>query len=91
MYYVYILRSLGSNKHYVGSTTKPVEERLSEHNSGSNKWTKAHRPLKLVYYENFICKEDCLHREKFLKSGIVNRVVRAIVKEFDGSNLTIGV
>ena len=83
MFYIYILKSLISAKSYVGFTAGSIEDRVKEHNSGGNKWTKGHKPLKLVYYESFICRQDAVNRELFLKSGIGNRVVKAIIQEFD--------
>ncbi|VVA44265.1 conserved hypothetical protein [Candidatus Roizmanbacteria bacterium] len=82
MFYVYLLKSIKSEKSYVGFTEKQVEERLGEHNQGSNKFTKANRPFILIYYEKFYCKQDAIYRENFLKSGIGNRLVKIIMREF---------
>ena len=82
MFYVYILSSIKSGKSYVGFTEKEVRERLEEHNQGSNKFTKAEKPFKLIYYESYYCKQDAIHREKFLKSGVGNKLVKIILKEF---------
>lgn len=82
MYFVYILSSKKSNKTYVGYTSKIVGKRLAEHNIGSNKWTSANKPFCLIYYESYYCKEDALHREKFLKSGIGNKLVKLIKDNF---------
>jgi predicted GIY-YIG superfamily endonuclease len=69
MYTVYVLKSLKNGKRYVGSTAKSPEQRLKEHNEGSNKWTRANRPFELVYQEQLSDKTDCLKREHVLKSG----------------------
>jgi len=82
MFIVYVLVSLKTGKPYVGVTSKKPTERLKEHNEGHNQWTKGQRPLKLVYYEQYICKEDAYLRESFLKSGIGNRLIKIIIKEF---------
>ena len=82
MYYVYILQSLINNSSYVGSTSKKITDRLSEHNFGQNKWTRKYKPYKLVYHESYYCKKDALHREKFLKSGIGNKLVKLIIDNF---------
>jgi predicted GIY-YIG superfamily endonuclease len=42
-YYVYILKSLNSNKKHIGISKHP-EKRLNEHNSGDSKFTKGFRP-----------------------------------------------
>lgn len=86
MFNVYILISLKSKKSYVGYTEKEVYLRLKEHNEGHNKWTMVNRPFKIIYYESYFCKKDALHRELFLKSGVGNRVVKAIVREFGEYN-----
>lgn len=82
MFYVYILKSLRTDKTYVGSTNKNVIDRLKEHNQGSNQWTKQNKPFKLIYYESLVCKTCALHREKFLKSGVGNKIVQLIVGKF---------
>lgn len=80
MYYIYFLRSLKNNKTYVGYTSKDPKIRLTEHNSGSNSFTGANGPFKLVYYENYICKEDAQKREKFYKTGIGKKIKKTIIE-----------
>ena len=75
MYTVYFLRSRRSKKIYTGMTSRSIEVRLTEHNSGSSKWSAGHRPLELLYFEKYECKRDALAREVFFKSGF-GRVVR---------------
>jgi putative endonuclease len=82
MYFVYILKSLISNKSYVGFTSKSVDQRLKEHNIGSNIWTRKYKPYKLVYYESYYCKKDVLHREYFFKSGVGNKLVKLIIDNY---------
>ena len=53
-----------------------------QHNVGSNKWTKANGPFKLVYYESFACKTDSLMRERFYKIGIGKQIKKLIVDNF---------
>ncbi|MFC1645712.1 GIY-YIG nuclease family protein [Candidatus Omnitrophota bacterium] len=69
MCYVYVLRSKRNNKRYIGSTSKDIQHRLSEHNSGSNQWTRQNGPFMLVYAEDFIGIKEARQKEKFLKSG----------------------
>lgn len=68
MYYVYILKSLTDNNIYTGYTSN-LELRLEQHNSGTVKSTRYRHPLKLVYYEAYLSKDDATKREKYLKSG----------------------
>ncbi len=81
-YFVYILKSAVNGKLYVGSTSGTVEKRLEQHNIGSNKWTKANGPFKLIYYELFVCKTDALLREKFYKTGVGKQIKSIIAKNF---------
>ena len=83
MYFVYILKSQVNDKTYVGSTSVNVDKRLAQHNLGTNKWTKANGPFKLVYYESYTCKTDSLLREKFYKSGIGKQIKDIIIRNFN--------
>lgn len=79
MYHVYFAKSPKTGEVYVGATSKEPLQRMNEHNSGNNKWTKANGPFNLIYYEEYLCKEDAFLREKFYKSGIGKKVKHAIV------------
>ena len=68
--YVYFLKSLNKRRWiYVGSTIN-LNKRLKEHNAGKCKSTKGHRPLKLLYLEEFDSIERARKREKYFKTGI---------------------
>jgi len=67
VYFVYILRSIAKNKFYIGSSEDLVN-RLQYHNSGKVKSTKAYKPWKIIYTENFDNKSEALKREKQIKS-----------------------
>jgi len=69
MFTVYILRSLKNGKRYVGSTGKSANERLVEHNDGSNSWTRINSPFILIYTEEYPTITEARKRELFLKSG----------------------
>jgi len=80
MFTVYILISKKNGKRYVGVTGKSVIDRLGEHNSGSNKWTRANKPFDLAYKENYDNKTDALRRERFLKSGQGRKFLDSITR-----------
>ena len=82
MYSVYFLKSSRNGKVYVGVTGKHPNVRLCEHNSGANIWTRQNRPFILLYYEQYLCKEDALRREKFYKTGTGRKVRNAILSCF---------
>lgn len=66
MYYVYILRCK-NNALYTGWTTD-LKRRIEEHNSGKGaKFTRAYRPVKLVYYEEYDDKIVAMKREYQIK------------------------
>ena len=69
MFTVYVLKSLKNGKRYTGYTSKNPEERLREHNNGSNKFTRQNGPFLLVYSEAIENKTGAIKREQFLKSG----------------------
>ncbi len=69
VFYIYVLKSLRNGKRYVGYTKKTPLERLKEHHSGSNKWTKQNGPFMLIYQEEIANSIQARQRERFLKSG----------------------
>ena len=68
MFYVYVLRSLRDNKIYTGYTSN-LKLRIGEHLIGKVASTASRKPLKLVYYEAYLNKEDAEARENYLKGG----------------------
>lgn len=87
MFTVYFLKSIRNKKIYVGVTGKDVNERLSEHNNGSNKFTRSNKPFTLIYFEKYMCSEDARQREKFYKSGFGRKIRDLIVKYTEDKDL----
>lgn len=67
MFYTYVLRSLKDQRFYIGFTAD-LRARLEQHNDGTVNSTKHRRPLKLIYFEACLCKEDAMNREKYFKT-----------------------
>ncbi len=66
MNYTYILKCKDGSL-YTGWTNN-LERRLKDHNEGKGaKYTKARRPVELVYYETFSTKEEAMSREYAIK------------------------
>lgn len=68
MYFVYILECQDKTL-YIGITTD-LARRVDEHNgvlSGGAKYTRARRPVKIVYVEEFTNRSDAQQREYALK------------------------
>jgi putative endonuclease len=66
-YFVYVLRSVPSGKHYIGIAAD-VERRLGEHNTRSGRWTSSFKPWELVVSEEHPDRSSAAQRERFLKS-----------------------
>ena len=63
--WIYILECM-NGEYYVGSTTD-VERRLEEHQAGlGGDFTRNHRPVKLVYKEEYASIEQAFQRERQL-------------------------
>ena len=66
MNYTYILKCKDGSL-YTG-WTNDLEQRVAAHNTGKGaKYTKARRPVKLVYFEEFETKEQAMKREYAIK------------------------
>lgn len=67
MYYIYILKCADGTL-YTGSTND-LEKRVHAHNTSKTaaKYTRARRPVKLVYSEKFRTKSKALKREWKIK------------------------
>jgi putative endonuclease len=67
-YYVYILRSLKDPaKTYVGFTQR-LEDRLKEHNDGSQIYSRRYAPWERITYVAFSERKLALDFEAYLKS-----------------------
>lgn len=82
MYYVYILQTLEKPKWLYKGFTSDLQKRFKEHNAGKNFSTAPYVPLKLIYYEAYILKEDAEAREKYLKTSMGKRVIKKQLKYF---------
>jgi putative endonuclease len=67
MYYVYFIKSIPTQKLYVGYSND-LRRRLKEHNEKKGgKYTKNKGPFTLLYYEAFKSENDAKKREDALK------------------------
>lgn len=67
MYHVYILRSLKTNKYYIGSTGH-LEDRINRHNSKRSIATKRGYPWQLIFIEQYSTRSQAYRREMQIKS-----------------------
>jgi predicted GIY-YIG superfamily endonuclease len=68
MVYVYVIESISDETWYTGMALDPAK-RLIEHNNGKNRFTKGHRPWKIIYTEKHPDWKTSRFREKYLKSA----------------------
>jgi putative endonuclease len=67
---VYVLRSLRNGRHYVGFTSRRMEQRLAEHNRGyARGWSSRNGPFEVIYQEVRGSESEARAKERFLKSG----------------------
>jgi putative endonuclease len=67
MYWVYILESQLNASYYIGYTQN-LDDRLSRHNSGYEKYTKKYIHWKMIYSTSFSNRGEAMKLEKKLKS-----------------------
>ena len=66
-FYCYILEC-SDGTYYTGWSTDP-QRRLRQHNSGNGaRYTRSHRPVRLVYVEELPDKSAALKRERAIKA-----------------------
>ena len=75
LHIVYVLKSLSSQKSYVGMTIE-LDRRLAQHNAGQHSYTKRHLPWEIVYTETFKTLIEARAREKYLKSASGRRFLK---------------
>ena len=88
MYYFYMLRC-SDNSIYSGVTTDP-ERRVKEHNldnAKASKYTRAHRPVKLVYTEKHKDKKSAMRREAEVKKWPKAKKETLVTKTADPKGL----
>lgn len=78
-FYTYVLRNDTKNKFYIGAT-KDLKQRLKQHNRGLVFSTKYLRPLRLIYFESCLNKDDAYRRERYLKTGMGRRYLKNRLK-----------
>ena len=77
-YYVYVLRC-EDGSFYTGYT-KSVDKRMRLHVNGKGaRYTRMHKPKKLVYTEEFRTRAEAMRREKKVKT-MGHKEKRALIK-----------
>lgn len=74
---VYAIKSVERNYIYVGMTNN-LKRRLTEHNTGKNRSTKAYVPFNLIFQAEFENRVLAREKEKYLKSGVGKEFLRSL-------------
>mgnify|MGYP002618031233 CR=1 FL=1 len=81
MNYTYIVKCADSTL-YTG-WTNDLNKRIKAHNSGKGaKYTRARRPVELVYYERFLTRQEAMKREWEIKQLARKDKLKLIEKNF---------
>jgi len=65
-FYVYILQCCDGS--YYTGYTKNIETRMQQHQNGKGaRYTKAHRPQRVAYHEQFNTRSAAMKREREIK------------------------
>ena len=67
VFYVYIIESLATKRWYVGFTSD-LSDRLTYHNRGFNRSTKAEGPWRYVFQRSIESRNQAREFEKYLKA-----------------------
>ncbi len=78
-YYLYILKSLLSNKYYIG-TSDNAEKRLGYHNTIERGFTSRYRPWEIVFKQEFESKQLAQAAERRIKKWKSKRMIEKIIK-----------
>ncbi|MBE2219376.1 MAG: GIY-YIG nuclease family protein [Ignavibacteria bacterium] len=77
-YYVYILTNKHNKVLYTGSTDNIARRTLEHQTKKYDGFTKRYNADKLVYYEEHLCDEDAIAREKQLKEWVRKKKIDLI-------------
>lgn len=80
-FYVYVLESLKDFKRYIGYTDN-LKKRIEKHKEGLNFSTKSRLPIRLIYFEGCLNRQDARRREKYLKSTQGRRFLGLRLKDY---------
>jgi putative endonuclease len=78
-YCVYVLYSEKDWLLYIGYSSN-LEKRIEKHNSGGCKSTAPRRPLKLIFCEYYLFKQDAMKREDYFKTTAGKKALKLMLR-----------
>lgn len=79
MYYTYVLQNQKDYDLYIDYSAN-LKERFEYHKKGWVESTRDRRPMRLIFYEAFISKEDARRREKYFKTDKGKKVLKLMLR-----------
>ena len=76
----YVLFSESDRMLYIGYSTDLIQ-RLTSHNNGKVQSTKSRLPLKLIFCEYYLFKQDAMRRESYFKTTAGKKTIRLMLHE----------
>ena len=67
MFYVYIIKSIRTNKHYIGQTNN-LGRRIKDHNRGKDHSSKIGKPWVLIASKEFTTRKESINIERKIKN-----------------------
>ncbi len=64
---------------YAGST-QDLKRRMQEHTNGRSTTTSKYLPVRLIFYEAFLAKEDAIRRERYFKTTKGKSTLRLMLR-----------
>ena len=83
---VYVIESVADGTWYTGMALN-ADARLKEHNAGKNRFTKGHRPWKIIYESEFPDWAEARIHEKYLKTAAGKNWLKKKLSSGDTSSL----
>ncbi len=81
MFYTYVLQSEKDGNFYIGFTSD-LKQRFENHQKGLVESTKHRRPLKLIYDEACLDRNDAVRREKYFKTHLGRMFLKKRLKSY---------
>lgn len=81
MFFIYILLC-DDNSLYTGYSPDPQKRFLTHKNGSGGKYTRSHRPIKIIYTEKLSTKSEALKRERQIKGWSRAKKIRLLDLEF---------
>ena len=82
MWFVYVLLC-NDDSFYTGYTNN-LEQRFTDHVNGKGgRYTRSHKPIRVIYTEQTSSKSDALRREMEIKSWTRNKKIKELGLQFE--------